>query len=63
MGNIGGADLGIKMRSPISDMLSSRCCRTTKLRLQEVAVSMGLELRRKIGMEKHGHGGHLHFHQ
>lgn len=29
--------------------------------IQPVAASMGLELRRKIRMEKYGHGSHLRF--
>lgn len=41
MGNIEGADPGIKKRSPVSDMLSLRCCRTSKLRLSRKSCICG----------------------
>lgn len=38
MGNVGEADSGIETRSPIWDMLSLRCCWTSKLKCLEVYI-------------------------
>ena len=59
--NTGRADLGLQMRGPVWDTLTLRCCRNPNWNVLKVAASTGLELGRKVGMEKYEQGSHLYF--